>query len=56
MVKVKKMKKNIDTYIGIFLIVLVALKMAGILNILGITQRFVDIVLILTGLYLVFLK
>ncbi len=48
------MKKNVDTYIGVFLIALVALNILGVLRTIGVTQKFVDIVVLLTGLYLVF--
>lgn len=48
------MKKDTDTYIGIFLIILVVLNILGFVRTIGITQRFIDIAVLLTGAYLVF--
>ena len=40
-------KKKVDLYIGIVLIIVVLLDILGVLGMIGITQRFVDIVVVL---------
>ena len=48
------MKKKTDLYIGLGVIVVAVLNLFGVLGMVGVTQRFVDIVLIVSGLYLIY--
>lgn len=50
----KKMKsKKTDLAIGVILIVVMLLNLLGFLRAIGITQRFVDLIVIATGAYLI---
>ncbi len=47
------MAKKTDLYIGIFLLGVAALNILGLLKMIGIGQKFVDIVVVLTAVYLI---
>jgi hypothetical protein len=46
-------KTKIDLYVGIGLLIIVVLNALGLLSMIGITQRFIDIVFALAGIYLI---
>ena len=46
---------NIDLIVGIALIFLTVLRMTGILGMIGITQRFIDIIVLAAVMYLLYI-